>query len=114
MTESAMHQLFDLLEREKVLLIKGDLDAIARQADRKDDLVEQLRSEPPLPAEDLSRLRDMAQRNSALLDASRKGLKAAATRLSEIRKAMLNLDTYGRDGALTNLSEARPNVEKRA
>lgn len=114
MTEPALEHLIDLLEQERSLLIKGEIEALARQTKRKEELVEQLRSAGPLPTEDLSRLRELADRNAALLDASRNGLRAASSRLTEIRKAMLQLDTYGRDGALTNLRTARPNVEKRA
>ncbi|MFV0334673.1 MAG: hypothetical protein ACK5JR_11475 [Tropicimonas sp.] len=114
MTDSALHQLFDLLEQEKFLLMKGEIEAVAEMAARKEELVERLHPAALLAAEDLSKLRDMAQRNGALLDASRKGLKAAATRLGEIRKAMLNLDTYNRNGDLKNLQDTRPRIEKRA
>ena len=114
MTDTALQRLFALLEREKSLLMKGEIEAVADQAPRKEALVEELRAAGPLSDGDLARLREAANRNSALLEASREGFKAALARLREIRKAMLQLDTYGRDGNLTNLREAAPRVEKRA
>ena len=114
MTDTALQKLFALLEREKSLLMKGEIEAVAQQVEQKEALVEELREAGPLPDSDLSRLRDMANRNAALLEASREGLKAAVSRLREIRKAMLQLDTYGRDGNMTNLRETAPRVEKRA
>ncbi len=114
MPETALNELLELLEQERSLLIKGEVDAVAALAEQKEELIEQLRTAGPLPAEGLSKLRERALRNKALLDASRTGLKAAATRLKEIRKAMLQLDTYNRDGNLTNLQTAQPKVEKRA
>ena len=47
MTDTALQRLFALLERERSLLMKGDIEAVAQQVAQKEALVEELRNKVP-------------------------------------------------------------------
>lgn len=93
----ALEKMNRLLDQERSLLLKGDiagLDPIAR---------EKARLAPELGVtvtdeQNLQELRHKAMRNDQLLNAALKGVRAARTRLQEIRNGGAPMTTYGTDG----------------
>lgn len=114
MRADSLDRLLDLMEEERSLLMSGDIEALADLEPRKTAMLEAFSAEDHLDENRLATLQTKLHRNQALLDAARKGLNAAGARLRDIRKAMLQLDTYTRNGDIRNLQQARPKIERRA
>lgn len=114
MLDDDMKDLAVLLEEEKALLLAGRVEAVAELEPRKLQLAESLVGQEAAEPTALADLQQKARRNEALLEASRNGLIAAGARLRDIRKAALNLDTYNKNGDLTNLQRTAPSFERRA
>lgn len=114
MQDDILAELTDLLETEKSLLLAGRIEAVSDLEEPKVELIDRLTQMDRPSAEALQALQQKVARNQALLEASRKGFRAASDRLAEIRKAMLRLDTYTRTGEMQNLGRATPSIERRA
>lgn len=104
--------LEDLLDRERVLLLSGSLDGVARIAEEKEGLLGHLAG-ANRPA-DLARIRSKADRNAALLLSAGAGLKSVSARLAQLAAGPPNLSTYRADGRREDVGRAIPRIEKRA
>lgn len=103
----------DLLEREKRLILKGDIDGLRRLAGEKTRLLRRL-ARARLDRDALDRLRLAAERNNALLAASARGFRAVQERLSGLSGGEARPRTYGRDGARRTLDQSRAEINRKA
>lgn len=104
-----------LLERERVALLHGNLDAIPGLLEQKEALFDQLEALEGTEKNSLYLLQGKVMRNQALLDGALRGIRAVADRMSTLRKVSRSLETYDCEGRRTTI-ETRPRhkVEKRA
>lgn len=105
--------LEDLLDRERAMILNGELDGLARSAPRKEALIASLKVSD---AARLQQLRRKADRNQTLLQAVARGLKAARDRIGRSGGTGPALRTYGADGAAHDLGLRfrKPGVNHRA
>jgi flagellar biosynthesis/type III secretory pathway chaperone len=88
--------LSELLDRERMLLLSGDLEGLARLAPCKTELIENLPGANAGQLE-LNRLRSKAEHNRNLLASAAKGIRSATRRL-EVLKASARFSTYDQHG----------------
>lgn len=107
--------LDDLLDRERIALLNGDLDAISRGLREKERLIDALNTLHGDQDENLSAIRNKAQRNQILLESALSGIRAVADRVAALRRVRDTLETYDQSGRKTAISTLRTGqVEKRA
>lgn len=107
--------LDDLLDRERIALLNGDLDAISRGLREKERLIDALNALHGDQDDDLSAIRNKAQRNQILLESALSGIRAVADRVAALRRVRDTLETYDQSGRKTAISTLRTGqVEKRA
>ncbi len=112
---AAVSTLDDLLETERAALLKGDVDRINRLVDRKEALITQVTALVDVPSSVLAPLQEKLRRNHELIEHALAGIRAAAKRIEDMRKARETLQTYDRQGQLQDLSaNAKGAIEKRA
>lgn len=112
MNTDITRSLARLLEDERRAILDGQLDSLARIAERKARLVTDLGAEPEV---DLSGLRLKAERNQELLESALHGIREVAERLKEMRAARSGLETYDSHGQRRTMTADTGNtVERRA
>lgn len=94
-----------LLDEAYEALLKGDFAALGPISARLEE--ELLRLPPGLAAEELRRIRTLADRNAVVLLAAQRGVRAARRRFEEIRSASSGLVTYDRSGKRAEVNEPR-------
>jgi hypothetical protein len=91
------------LDRERDLLIAGDYDTLATEANQRADVMERLAALPEgalAPFEPTLRgVRDAAQRNERLIAAAMEGAAAGKRRVLEVLQARDSLASYDAKGA---------------
>lgn len=113
--EEIVGSLDDVLELERAALLKGDVDKINRLADRKEDLMSKIGALQDVPESLLTPLKAKLHRNRDLIEHALEGIRAAADRMNDMKRARDGLQTYDRNGKLSDLpSPAKRSVEKRA
>jgi hypothetical protein len=104
-----------LLTEERDLLVHGRFADLPGLIDRKAGLVDGLAAAAgPGDAPILDGLRNRADANAQLMNASLAGLRAAGRRIDMILRAGHSLETYDRLGKSGTISTAAPGVERRA
>ncbi|PIE08363.1 MAG: hypothetical protein CSA74_02650 [Rhodobacterales bacterium] len=106
---AAADALEDHLDRERKLILAGEIDGLLRASAEKERLLARLPGSGD-NAETFARLRRKADRNQQLLLAAARGLKAAAKRMETLKTPATGLRTYGRDGAAATLGNSRRGV----
>lgn len=108
-------QLDELLDRERRLLLDGDLQALSDLHAEKSMLINRLNGLDEADRPNLLSLRDKVDRNQDLLNAAMEGIRAVSQRLAEVRRIRTNLETYDSDGKKRAV-KTRPDrsLEKRA
>ncbi|SEV92955.1 hypothetical protein SAMN05444851_0381 [Aliiroseovarius sediminilitoris] len=110
---TAMNALEDLLERERVFILSGEIEKLTRLAPEKERLLNSVKSlEADQPA--LERLRHRADRNQQLLAATVRGIRAVKQRLDALMKGQSELRTYTREGRAQDLSKRGSSFERKA
>lgn len=108
-------ELDDLLDSEKKALVRGDIDSVSRLMSQKEILVETLNAQDDLDRKNLAQLHQKVMRNQTLLNSALEGIRAVATRMSELRRVRSGLETYDEQGRKRHLStQISAQVEKRA
>lgn len=108
-------ELDKILDQEKSALLSGDLDALANIVTEKERLVEALNAAELTASEPLRQVSDKVSQNKVLLESALDGIRSAARRLAELRRARKTLDTYDRMGKKNRIEEpSESQVEKRA
>lgn len=105
--------LEDLLDRERLAILSGNLDALARHLAEKTRLLEALAKSTSTGAR-IEQLKVKANRNQELLVAVGCGIKSATRRLKELNNPKMTLRTYDKGGASTEIFARKPGLEKRA
>jgi len=114
-TQNLFDELDDLLERERIALLKGDLEKIAALLSAKENLMDKVSALDSAKVAPLKGLQDKIARNQLLLDGALQGIRRASMRLATIRHIRRNLETYGEDGRKKVIEgEVVRKVEKRA
>ena len=110
-----LNALSDLLDHERKSLLAGDLDAISRSLHEKERLIAGLNDKGMERGHELSRLREKLSGNQVLLDGALEGIRAAAERISTMRRIRFTLETYDKSGRKMTIEATRATqVEKRA
>lgn len=89
-----MREVEALLDREREVLLLGDLGAIAALAEEKTALLARLRTDGETDPALLESVREKAARNQSLLDAALHGIRRVSERLSAYRQLRRSMDTY--------------------
>lgn len=103
----------DLLDKEKVLILRGDIDGVVRLAKEKERLLAKL-GKLRIKRSMLTNLRHRAERNNRLLRASARGFRAVQDQLRRLTDAPATLKTYGQDGQTAQLGKTARDFNKRA
>jgi len=108
----AARALLDLLDRERRMILDGDLNDLNRIAIEKERLSKGLSglSDPRIMVD----LRAASHRNAALLDAAAAGIRDAIARVREIRTQAGRLSTYTQAGQRQAHVTASSKLERRA
>jgi hypothetical protein len=115
MAERRCDRLRALLEEEREVLAAGELERLSDLLERKETLADEIgRDGLEAVAGEADALRDMARRNSELLEAARSGLRGAIDRMAECARVSGRLDTYDADGQRRSLGGARHGLHRRA
>lgn len=112
MNSDAVRDLAQVLKRERAALCCGDLHELTAIVASKQALLEQIEGPADTPA--LEELRRQAQRNQALLEAALRGIRAALSRIAEIRQSVRQCDTYTPGGQIRTLRIGGGSTERRA
>lgn len=113
-SKDATDDLKDLLEKERALILKGDLSGVIRLAQEKERLLTRVLSAQQ-DEQVLNRIRAMTERNNTLLANAAKGIKRVTERLRTMDDASQQpLTTYGRDGASRPVVTKKRDLTKRA
>ncbi len=119
MTQKTPQQMIDaldeILDQEREALLKGDLAALEPMVAEKDALIAGLNALGQLEEDTISNVQGKVVRNQALLTSAMEGIKAVASRMSELRKVRKGLDVYDRSGTKSSYStQGAKSLEKRA
>jgi len=113
--QNLIDELDDLLNIERQALVGGDIEGISRLVSQKEFLIESLNAIGDLDRENLSELHQKVTRNQTLLNSALEGIRAVATRMTELRRVRNGLATYDRKGQKNQFDISRAKqVEKRA
>ncbi|MEM9430998.1 MAG: hypothetical protein AAGA32_16075 [Pseudomonadota bacterium] len=111
-------QMRKTLDRQRSLLLSGKFEDAARGSDELTRLIHDVERTaartPDVDAALVDGVRHAAGRNTRMLEAARKGVAAAKTRLAAIRAQRSSLNTYTRGGERRDLARPAPTVEKRS
>ena len=102
-SQSASGALLDLLERERAALRSGRFDILERLAVEKTRLAGSLGD---ARESDIAAVQDAARRNAAMLEAAKKGVQSAKSRLAR-SQAPVPLRTYDSLGQLSHAAPGR-------
>ena len=112
-TPTVSGDLMDLLERERVLILSGEIEQIVRLLPEKERLLTALNSTDQ-SQQSLKILQVEADRNQVLLGAVAQGIRTVQKRLSALHASGSELRTYTQAGHAENLANQRTNIERKA
>ncbi len=119
MSDENMMMSFDALDRlldaEKAVLLRGDLEKLAEMLPQKEALIDAVNAMGDRDLPGLQSIDGKVKRNQLLLDGAMEGIRDVARRLAVLRQLRGSLETYGSDGKKLNIDVAPDHsVEKRA
>lgn len=104
-----------LMDAEREALKNADFTTLEALYESKHALLREIEAHAALLSRaQLETLSTQSRGNDRLLDASMRGLRSVARRLSESRRAVDHLDTYTDDGKRKDLGPAKISFERRA
>lgn len=112
MTHRLASRMMRLLERERAMLIAGNIDGAVKLTSAKDKLAEKLMAALP-DEEAVAAIRDSAERNRRLIDAAKRGVESAQRRIASLRRGV-GVNTYSASGARNLISRTQGTLHKRA
>lgn len=105
----------ELLEEERRILLRGDLEALAALLPKKESLVETLLETSGWDRDMIGPVEEKLKRNQLLLDGALDGIRAVAARLAALRQVRSALDTYDARGRRQSVkTPVKNHLEKRA
>ena len=119
MTKQSPQNLIDeldtILEVERENLIAGAYDEAEKLVERKEEIIDLLRSHDDVPLETLEDVNTKLGRNQELLGSALQGIKAVSQRLQELRKVKRGLEVYDQTGKRASFATSGSRtLEKRA
>jgi hypothetical protein len=103
----------DLLAEVGEATLRADFAALDRLGDALEAKIEGLPAQWPDPLA-LARVRELAGRNRALLDAARRGMMDARNRIAEVERVNAGVVTYAPDGRREIEATGAPRTIRRA
>lgn len=115
-THDAIFEALDtLLDRERQVLLEGELDAIGPLLEEKAALISELDDATPDEAENIRPLQLKLRRNQQLFDQALAGIRNVASRLGDMRQVRRSMDVYDASGNRASIGgDSSGNFEKRA
>lgn len=110
--DALIDELEDLLDRERALLLAGQVQDLAQLADYKMRLLSKVSARSGL--EGLQKLKAKAERNARLIDAAGRGIKSVSERIAALKAGPRPFSTYGANGDKSVVGGAASTIEKRA
>lgn len=107
----ASRELITLLVKERSDLLRGDFPALREAAAAIENLSEKLTATKDVQS--LTRVKDLAHANAALITAALRGVQAAQKRLTEISGLAPATGTYAPDGTAVPHGRDRVAFERR-
>ncbi|GFE64421.1 hypothetical protein [Litoreibacter roseus] len=108
-------RLITLMEREKTVLLSGDLRALQDFEAEKQSLADELESQKSkLDKSARDRLLAFATENERLYSSALQGLRSVINRLSEIKSVSEELKAYEANGKMASHKAPISSMEKRA
>jgi len=118
MTQEArviLDQLNALLDAEKQLLLRGQLDGLSDLEVKKSALIAQMNTAGwPADRTKTAVLKRRAQENGQLYEAALKGMRRANARLHDVRSVLRELKTYSGRGTIRSDGVGAPSVSFKA
>lgn len=111
--DGTLDEAEDYLEREREILLSGRIEELERMEMQREAVFSTL-ARAHDDATRLTRLRTLAERNGALLEASADGIKQAMKRLSDLRKAAGPIGSYSASGGRCEIGSVNPQFERKA
>jgi hypothetical protein len=113
--EDVLSLMDDLLDRERLVLLNGDLEQATRLFHDKEALFKRFALLPGKDAVDVERLRAKTERNQQLLLRAIEGIQAVNDRIQMLRRTRETLETYDRTCRKTTIAGAvSGTLERRA
>jgi len=112
-----LDQIKALLDRERNALLQGDHNKLSEITDELEAAFSGLSMDALTEDDDKKRLlniKDIAKRNAQLFDAAKMGILTARDKLTLIKRACSELNTYTVDGDMKDVIVGTSSVEKRA
>lgn len=108
-------KLDELLEKEREILLSGELEKLVEMLPNKEALIDALNHSELRGGETLKRLDGKVRRNQLLLDSAMEGIRTVSRRLAALRRVRNSLETYDSKGRKQQIEIGSGNsVEKRA
>jgi hypothetical protein len=113
--EDVISLMDDLLDKERLVLLNGDLDQATRLLHDKEALFERFTRLPGKEFTDVERLRVKAERNQQLLLRAIEGIRAVNDRIQMLQRTRETLETYDKTCRKTTvLGTVSGTLERRA
>ncbi|MEM7472405.1 MAG: hypothetical protein AAF340_13735 [Pseudomonadota bacterium] len=105
----------DTLEKERDLLLNGAFENFEDFIQSKQAAFEKMSAlSERASSKEVARIKDRISENQKLYEAATMGIKAGIERISEIRRVIGNLETYGDDGLVKTTTVSAPKVSMKA
>lgn len=114
-SQQIIDSLDELLDQERQALLVGDLERIGRLFSLKENLIDRLNALQTVDKDRLKLVQGKVIRNQTLLNSAMDGIQAVASRMAELRKVRLSLETYDQTGKKKQFpTRSYQKLEKRA
>ena len=105
--DKRLAQLFRLLDREREILISGDLTQLTGAVKEKERILDMLNAKPGLSKIQIHTVQVALKRNQVLLQQAGNGIKSASKRLREPRSRRCNFRSYTKEGEALTFSSTK-------
>ncbi|MBY6066438.1 flagellar biosynthesis protein FlgN [Leisingera aquaemixtae] len=113
--QQLIDELDNILDRERVALMAGDLSKLEELLAKKEKVISKLNSVTELEREALELVQTKLSRNQQLLDSAMEGIRSVAARMAELRRIRRGLDVYDQSGRRNRFgTRGATKLEKRA
>ena len=112
MTKTHVGKLLRVLDKERSMLVSGDLKGAAALSESKERLIDRTFAEILQP-DQAAALRAAAERNRHLVEAARFGFEAAHEKLRALRNGV-GVNTYSAQGQRQMIERTSGTLQKRA
>ena len=113
--QDMIDELDALLDQERLALLEGDLEQLGRLVALKGNLIGKINTLEALERSRLAHVHDKVARNQVLLNSALEGIRAVASRMSDLRRVRQGLETYDQTGRKIRIeTQDMSSVEKRA